>query len=121
MKTIKRVMGGQGLFRGMDLVLLTAFFVLMSQAVLAKTLAGPTVRLSVRHAFIAENGGSTDVRASLSAPSTEAVMVTLKKDGTATDQTDYTLQDTIIRIPAGRTSGVVRLKAVPDSIVCNII
>jgi hypothetical protein len=75
--------------------------------------AAPTVSLTTGAATIAETSGSTNVTATLSAASGQAVTVTLGLTGTAIVPTDYTL-GTIITIPAGSTSAFITLASVSD-------
>jgi hypothetical protein len=75
--------------------------------------AAPTVSLTTGTATIAESGGSTNVTATLSAVSGQAVTVTLGLTGTATITTDYTL-GTTISIPAGSTSASITLASISD-------
>ena len=63
---------------------------------------------------------STQVTATLSAVSTEDVVITLAVDGTAVAEgegADYTLSSNTITIPAGQTSGSVTVTTISDSAV----
>jgi 6-phosphogluconolactonase (cycloisomerase 2 family) len=75
------------------------------------------VSLSVGSATLNEANGttSTSVTATLSATSTEVVVVTLAKSGNATDGVDYTLPNTII-IPAGALEASVQLTTLSDTV-----
>jgi hypothetical protein len=75
----------------------------------------PTVSLSVGATTITENGGNTTVTATLSAVSGLITKVYLTKSGTATNNTDYTLTDSIT-IPAGSTSASINLTSINDAI-----
>ncbi|NCB50252.1 MAG: hypothetical protein EOM54_00015 [Clostridia bacterium] len=67
--------------------------------------AFPTVTLSVGSASIAEAAGTSSITATLSAVSSQDVIVTLTYSGTATSATDYnSTASTTITIPAGSTS-----------------
>lgn len=83
----------------------------------------PTVNLSLSQNPVIEEGGTSNIVATLSAPSQQDVVVTLVFSGTAVFGTDYSVVDADpatpgvqIVIPAGQTSGSVTLTALNDSI-----
>ena len=75
----------------------------------------PTVSLSVSQATIAENGGTSNLTATLSNASSQDVDVTITYTGTATNGTDYT-GTTTITIPAGSLSASITLTGTDDAI-----
>lgn len=66
-----------------------------------KVQAFPTVSLSVDSENITEDGGNSNITATLSQISSQDVVVTLSYSGTATSGTDYNTPSTTITIPAG--------------------
>jgi hypothetical protein len=75
----------------------------------------PEVTLSINTSSpLAENGGSANLTASLSAVSEVPVTVNLLYSGTATPGTDYTKSDSIV-ISAGNTLAQVAITAVDDA------
>lgn len=64
-----------------------------------------------------ENGGSTEVIASLNAVSGLSVTVDLAFSGSATNAVDYTPSSSQIIIPAGQTSGNIQLTGLDDLLV----
>ncbi|MEN8119226.1 MAG: Calx-beta domain-containing protein, partial [Bacteroidota bacterium] len=75
----------------------------------------PLVSLSVSQVTIAENGGTSDLTASLSNISTSNVDVTITYTGTAANGADYT-GTTTITIPAGNLSASITLTSVDDAV-----
>ena len=76
--------------------------------------AAPTVTLAIAPTSISETGGSATVTATLSAVSTQNVIVDLAFSGTATNLSDYTRSGAQIVIAAGSLTGTVTLIAVTD-------
>ena len=60
--------------------------VLMTLDLAAQT---PTVTISLNKTSMSEAGGVATLTATLSAPTSQAVTIALKRSGTATDQADY--------------------------------
>jgi len=75
----------------------------------------PSVTLSVVGAPLAENGGATNVVATLSNPSYQDVTVTLALSGNATVGADYSASTLSIAIPAGQTTGSITLTSINDT------
>lgn len=76
----------------------------------------PTVTLSLDQSLIVEEGGSTTVTATLSAPTFQDVTIMLGFGGTATLGSDYSTTGTQIVIPAGSTSGSIVISTVDDDL-----
>ncbi|MEN9611329.1 MAG: hypothetical protein RLZZ628_2143 [Bacteroidota bacterium] len=74
----------------------------------------PTVTLNTEPSTISEHLGTQKITATLSAPTTEIVTLTLRKAGTAIEGVDYTLDSNTITIPAGSTTGSVTLTAIDN-------
>ncbi|MEN8120319.1 MAG: Calx-beta domain-containing protein, partial [Bacteroidota bacterium] len=77
--------------------------------------AAPLVSLSVSSSTIAENGGSSNLIATLNNATTTDVDVTITYTGTATNGTDYT-GTAIITILAGNTTGSITITGTNDVI-----
>ncbi|MEK7747834.1 MAG: FG-GAP repeat protein [Nitrospirota bacterium] len=84
---------------------------------ITNTNAKPTVRLSVSPSSISENGGVSNVTATLTPTSGLPVTVTLGFGGAASS-TDFTATTTIL-IPAGESSVSVTLAPTPDTLFEN--
>ena len=78
--------------------------------------AAPTVTLSLLDSVLVEEGGSTQLVATLSAVSAQDVTVTLAWSGTAVLGTDYSAGLQIV-IPAGSLSGALTITTIDDSAV----
>lgn len=78
--------------------------------------AVPSVTLSLSQSTVLEEGGSTSITATLSAPSSQDVTITLGFSGSAVQGTDYSVTGTQIVIPAGQTSGSVLLSTIDDGL-----
>lgn len=76
----------------------------------------PNVTLSVDNSEISEASGTATVTATLSAVSSQTVIVDLRFSGTAVLNDDYSRSGTQIVIPAGQTSRTVMLTAVQDAV-----
>ena len=76
--------------------------------------APPDVTLSLTGSPFAENGGTADVTATLSAASAFDVTVDLAYSGTAANGTDYSPSASQVVIPAGATSGSITLTGIDD-------
>ena len=80
----------------------------------------PVVTISIdslRNGRISENGGIAIVRANLNGATTKAVTISLSFAGTATSNIDYTASGFQIIIPAGDTTGALKITALADSII----
>jgi len=75
----------------------------------------PAVSLSLTGSPLAENGGVATVIATLSNPSSQAVVVSLDFTGTATSGSDYNFSTTSITIAAGQTSGSISITSIDDA------
>ena len=77
----------------------------------------PDITLSANPARVSEAGGSTELTATLSAPTGETVTAELvfPAGGTA-DATDFAAPDRVFTIPAGQTSDSLTVSAVDDDI-----
>ncbi len=81
--------------------------------------AAPTVTLEISASSIGENGGSSRIRASLSAPSTAETTVTVSAaPGAGVDTGDYTLSGTTLTIAPSETvsAGALTLSAIDNAV-----
>ena len=76
---------------------------------------GPSVKLSLGTQVISENGGTTDVTATLSASTDQDVTVKLDLSGTALAGTNYNISTTDIVITAGNITGTATITAIDDT------
>ncbi|HET6327118.1 MAG TPA: FG-GAP-like repeat-containing protein [Planctomycetaceae bacterium] len=77
----------------------------------------PTATLSVTTNPLAEQGGTTQVIATLSKVSTSPVTIALQFSGSAATPAQYQASATTITIPAGQTFGSITLTGVNDGLV----
>jgi hypothetical protein len=75
----------------------------------------PVATLSISEGFVPEASGTTTVTVTLSEPSSKEISITLLKNGSATFDVDYTLNNPIV-ISAGSLSGSILLTALQDEI-----
>ena len=75
----------------------------------------PSVSISLSDSLVAENGGTTTVRATLNSVPGQNVTVNLGFTGTATNNADYSRSSAQIVIPAGQTSGSITVTGIDDS------
>ena len=75
----------------------------------------PVVTLSASNTSMAENGGTTDIVATLSNPASKAVKIMLDYSGTATNGNDYN-SITEINIPSGSTTAQIEISSIDDKI-----
>ena len=75
----------------------------------------PVVTLSASNISMAENGGTTDIVATLSNPASKAVKILLDYSGIAINGNDYNAT-TEINIPAGSTSEQISINSIDDKI-----
>ncbi len=76
---------------------------------------GPSVSLSLGSQVISENGGTTDLTATLSASASEDVTVKLDLSGTAVEGTHYNISSTEIVITAGNITGSATISSIDDT------
>jgi hypothetical protein len=76
---------------------------------------GPEVKLTLSQQVISENGGNTEIIATLLASSTADVVVTLKFAGTAVQGVNYNVSSQQITIAAGAIIGKATLAAIDDT------
>uniref|UniRef100_UPI000371A544 T9SS C-terminal target domain-containing protein n=1 Tax=Anaerophaga thermohalophila TaxID=177400 RepID=UPI000371A544 len=76
----------------------------------------PHVSLSAQPLSISENGGTTNITATLNRRTIEPVVVTLSVSNGSTENEDYQLESDDITIPAGSLSGETTLEAIDDNI-----
>lgn len=76
----------------------------------------PNVSIQAVDNAISENTGSTSIVATLSASSSNDIVVSLSMTGSATLNSDYTSSNSQITIPAGSLSGSILLTATADNI-----
>ncbi|MCA9051986.1 MAG: hypothetical protein KDA89_24780, partial [Planctomycetaceae bacterium] len=76
--------------------------------------SGPSVVLSTDTVEFSENGGTAEIKATLSAPAAEDVVIYLKFTGNASE-TDFTAVPQIT-IPGGSTEGSTTLTAIADNL-----
>jgi hypothetical protein len=74
----------------------------------------PTVTLAVDDSTIAENGGVAIVTATLSKFATREATINLALSGTATETTDYTIDDITLTIPVGSTTASATITAIDN-------
>jgi hypothetical protein len=77
---------------------------------------GPEVTLSVTKQVISENGGQSDIVATLAASSAQDVLITLALSGTAQNGTHYNITSTQIVISAGNITSSVSVIAIDDTL-----
>ena len=90
---------------------------ILSFAVVAKALTGPSVTLSVDNSSIVEAAGMSTITATLSVAWGSEVTVAIGSNASSTATgagTDYTLSTTSIIITAGNTTGTAILTAIQD-------
>ena len=75
------------------------------------------VTLTASATGMSEKGGSVTLSAHLDKAVATSVTLALNVAGTATQGTDYRLATASLLIPAGSTSGIVRLDAIDDSLI----
>jgi FKBP-type peptidyl-prolyl cis-trans isomerase len=76
----------------------------------------PVASLAADPLSIAENGGTATITATLSKTVLVPVVIGFSFSGTAVKDTDYTVSDTKIDIPAGETTGSITLTAKDDGV-----
>ena len=76
---------------------------------------GPEVKLTLSQQVISENGGTTDVVATLLASSTADVVVTLKFAGDAVEGVNFNISSQQITIAAGAIVGKATITAIDDT------
>ncbi len=76
----------------------------------------PNLSISAVDNAVSENAGTTSIVATLSASSSQDIVVSLSFTGSATINVDYTSSNTQITIPAGSLSGSVQLTGTADNI-----
>ncbi len=77
----------------------------------------PLVTMTASAISIPEDNGQAVITFTLDEPGTDEVIIDLVAAGTATENIDFTLSTTVVRIPAGISSATITVQAIQDTMM----